>query len=165
MSLGKDIQRAEKKIEVLEAQAKADDVSKAELAGEIGILKADLAAAITTGTDSVAAVKAEAEKAKVELDDQIKVAGEKVVAVTSELEAARVELKAAKIKLANPAFADAAASGEAKAADATAESNDGQKVSCFAKYSAITDPVERSKFWDEHSAEIKAECAAALQSE
>jgi len=163
MSLGKDIQRAEKKIEVLETQVKSDDVLKAELAGQIEKLNADVAAAVKTGADAVAVIQAESEKVKAELEAQIKVAGEKEVITAAELEKVRAELKSAQAKMANPAFADATAKGETKAVEATTESGKGVAASWFAQYAAISDPVERSKFWDTHRVEMQAEAKASSQ--
>lgn len=127
--------------------------------------------------DSVSTLKTEKEtlvveaaKIKSELDAKIqvmtdeavasKLAGEKLttdlIAAIKRAEDAENELKTAKAILLEPAFKDAQAPGQAPVQNAP-EAADKKKKPCYAEYQEIKDPVLRSRFWNEHEAEIKAE--------
>jgi len=162
MSLGKDIQRAEAKIRALEARITEDDVAKTALSQENEALKASAEKAGKAVAEAVTAARADFDKAKVELEGQITAATTQSDAMKAELEKAQEELKQAKILMANPAFADAKAQGQADAAPATPEPLEADAPSLYDQYQAIADPVARTKFWNENEKALREEARATF---
>jgi chromosome segregation ATPase len=136
MSLGKELRSAEARVKELEKHvADADQVA-------------------AKASEEIAAMRSSADAAA-------KAAGEQIASLTAEIEKAKADLAAAQAKLTNPAFADAAAQGEKQPVQAAAEPSDAIKpASLYAEYAAITYPEARTRFWDAHEQELRAEARA-----
>jgi len=157
MSLGKDLQKADTKIAALEARIAEDDALKAKLAGDVEQLKAQLAEAVKAADAAMVAARAEHDAKVAELTAAAKAAGEQIAKMTADLAAEREALRIAGEKLKNPAFKDAQAAGEAKPVEAAVEPSAGKTATLFDQYSAIEDPVLRSRFWNENEKALREE--------
>jgi hypothetical protein len=165
MSLGKEIARAEAKIKELDARLAEDDAAKTALQSEIGALKSAAEAAAAESTRALAAATAEIERLKADGAAQVAAAAESMKAKEAELAQARADLEKAqadiaeaKQRLENPAFQAAAAAGETEPVKTSGAEE--AKTGLWAKYYEITDPAERSRFYDQHRAELIAEIQA-----
>lgn len=155
MSLGKDIQRAETKIAAMEKRIAEDDVIKSDLVAKVAELeKAKEEAGI--------AMQAEIEKLKQNSQATLEAAIAKQTEAEARVAALTKEIADAQAKLANPAFTDASAKGEKEAVEATNPPADAPKKSLFEEYQAIEDPSARTRFWNDHEKELRAEAQAAF---
>jgi chromosome segregation ATPase len=155
MSLGKDIQRAETKIAALEKRIAEDDAVKAELSAKLAELE-------STKDADVKAAQAELEKVKQESQAALEAEIAKLAEAEKQVESLSKEITDAKAKLANPAFSDASAKGESEPVEAAAPPAEGKQPGLFEQYQAISDPGQRTKFWNNHEKELRAEAQAAF---
>ena len=118
---------------------------------ELEAVKGELAAAISAKDEAVGALA----KAKADADAAVAEAQKQVADLTAAKAAVDGELVQAKAKLANPAFAHAAAKGQESATpEGGAASEEG---SLWAKYNAMTDGKERTRFYRANKEAMDAE--------
>lgn len=88
-------------------------------------------------------------------------ANAKVDGLEAKLSETEGNLEAAEVKLSNPAFVHASGEGHLTPVADGGEGNDGNQTPHMTEYSQIEDPSLKSKYWNEHKAEIEQEMKQA----
>lgn len=144
-------------VEQMEAMRAENDALKAQVAGiaekdaAIESAKSALESAIAERDAAIA----ERDAAKAETVAATDAAQKRIDELTAANAALQSELGAAKVKLANPAIADASAAGVAAGTAEGGEASEG--VSLWAKYNAISNGAERTKFYRANKEAMDAE--------
>jgi len=158
MSLGKEIQRAQAKIESLQAKENEMEAMILSVTQERDLAQAAIESAMKASEEKIAKMQVDSAK---RIDDLNKAGADLQIAhkdLTDKHSALIKELEDARQKLTNPAFADASAKGEpAPVADGGQAVAEEKKVSLWQQYYQISDPVERSKFWNANEKELRTE--------